>query len=264
MKQHHTFFAAVVTCLCLFAASAAASTSLPDPWYYGGLGNNYLDSATINAPGSYSIPYISASVAAYPNAAMSTSSSCTAGTNNCTASGNIWITYYFAVTGGNFGDPVTVDVDSLLQGAISGNATGANAVEDMSAAIAVTNDTNLITLGHSIQATCVDACSSHPSWRGTLFLAMTSGDTGTVTMLITADTQEIASGGLYGSGSAFSYADPYIYVDPDTPNAGLYRIVVSSGIGNNPLGSTPEPSSLMLLGSGVTGLAGVLRRKLSR
>ena len=263
MNCRHIF--AVATCLCLFAMSAgAAPTGLPDPWYNGGLSDNFLNSVSISSPGSYSLPFASASVFAFPNPGASITTACSSPAtypNNCVTGGNIWVVYYFAVTGGNPGDPVNVLADSLLRGALSGNAAGANSHEDMSAAITITDNANPNYVAYSIANGCIDSCSWQQNWRGTLSLAMASGDTGTVTIHITADATEVISGGIFGVGSADSYADPYIYIDPNTANAGLYGIVVSPGVGNSPLGSTPEPSSLMLLGSGVIGLAGLARRK---
>ena len=100
-------------------------------------------------------------------------------------------------------------------------------------------------------------------------MQMAVGDIGTVWIETDIDTEAGISGCptpncVQGLATASALADPYIYIDPTTPNASQYSIVVSQGIGNTPSGSTPEPSSLILLGSGLAGLGGVLRRRLIR
>jgi hypothetical protein len=46
--------------------------------------------------------------------------------------------------------------------------------------------------------------------------------------------------------SARAFADPFIYVDPTFPNASLYGVVVSPGVGNVPISPVPEPAPAML------------------
>jgi PEP-CTERM motif len=266
MNQRHTFIAAVLTFLCLFVISSAAGTvSLPAPFFYGFVTDNNTTTTVITAPGSYTQGHISASVFAMPNAGSSLASSCsTVATypNNCVTGGDVAITYYFAVTGGNTGDPVNVLVDGLLSGSLSGNATGANALEGMYSTLSVSDNGSAVY--YTLQGACIDLCTWQQQWKGTLSIPMAVGDIGTLTIETNLQLSEVISGNLSGVGWGSAYADPYIYVDPNDPNASLYSIVVSPGIGNVPLGSTPEPSSLVLLGSGVMGLAGFLRRKLVR
>lgn len=50
---------------------------------------------------------------------------------------------------------------------------------------------------------------------------------------------------------ATAVADPYIYVDPTFPNAHLYSVVVSSGVGNAPHQPVPEPATICLMGGGL-------------
>jgi hypothetical protein len=154
-----------------------------------------------------------------------------------------------------------------LQAAESANNTGSESISGTYASLTVSvNGNNYpVVLGGY---TCIQPCSISQGWAGTVTVPMNSGDIGTIDLNVITSLDEGISGVcpgsncLIGSGSAYAYADPYIYLNSSTPNASQYGIVVSQGIGNAPLGSTPEPSSLVLLGSGVIGLAGVGRRKL--
>ena len=264
MNQRHTFIAAVVTFLCLSVISSAAGTvSLPAPDFYGFVTDNNASTTVITSPGSYTQGQISASVFAMPNAGSSMVTACSTGwtyPNNCVTGGGVSITYYFTVTGGNVGDPVNVLLDGLLRGSVSGSGTGVNASESMSATLSVSDNGNAVS--HTLQGGCIGNCSWQQQWQGTLAIPMAVGDIGTVTIDNNLNMSLVVYPLLWQVGSGAAYADPYIYIDPNMPNAGQYGIAVSQGIGNVPLGATPEPSSLMLLGSGIAGLAGVFRRKL--
>jgi hypothetical protein len=73
-------------------------------------------------------------------------------------------------------------------------------------------------------------------------------------------------GGFLGTDVATAYVDPYFYIPSDVPNADLYTIVVSPGIGNSPIPATPIPATLPLFSSGL-GALGLLgwrkKRKLA-
>lgn len=58
-------------------------------------------------------------------------------------------------------------------------------------------------------------------------------------------------------------ADPYIYIDPTFARAGEFSLLISDGIGNAPLASTPIPTALPMFASGVgaLGLLGWRRKK---
>ena len=264
MNQRHTFFAAVLTVLCLFVISSAAGV-VPDPFYYGYMTYQQQQTVLEDGPGSYSVGPGTGLVSAMPNAAVSLNSTCAAAyPDACSLGASLSITYYFEVTGGNIGDPVNVLMDSILRSA----GTGAN-FESFSAADAMVSlSVNGNTVSHLLQYSCGPGnCGFQQNWAGTLSMQMAVGDIGTVWVETDIDTEAGISGCpgpncVMGLATASALADPFIYIDPNTPNAWEYSIVVSDGIGNNPLGTTPEPSSLLLLGSGVAGLAGVLRRKL--
>jgi hypothetical protein len=65
-------------------------------------------------------------------------------------------------------------------------------------------------------------------------------------------------------GGSAAFIDPYVVVDPSTPNASLYTLVFSAGIDNTPLagmgGGVPEPASWALLLAGVALVGAALRR----
>lgn len=74
------------------------------------------------------------------------------------------------------------------------------------------------------------------------------GPGGTTLVYSPALTSEISN--------AFNYSGPGAY--------NLYYVEANGSPSDLTLGAVPEPSSLLLLGSGLMGLAGIVRRKLSR
>ena len=146
--------------------------------------------------------------------------------------------YWFQVVG----PPHTfvgVIIDSLLQASTSGEAqAGANL------------QFNGATFGI--------ACFGSPFACGSL----PASDQVSKTVIVSTDFQNeirIAAIAVADSGGeADASADPFLRIDPSTPNADLFTLVFSAGIINEPStppGGVPEPSILVLL---IVGLASLL------
>ncbi len=61
--------------------------------------------------------------------------------------------------------------------------------------------------------------------------------------------------------TAFAVADPHIFIDPAFPEASLFTLTLSPGVGNGPPPGVPEPEAWVLLTAGLGLAGGALRRR---
>jgi hypothetical protein len=97
---------------------------------------------------------------------------------------------------------------------------------------------------------CSDGTCEVTTFSETIGLDVLSGSTlDSVTLYAEAQARK-----SFDNETALAVADPYIYIAPTFPNAHLYSVVVSPGIGNSPHPPVPEPETLYLLGAGLLAL----------
>jgi hypothetical protein len=146
------------------------------------------------------------------------------------------LTYYFEVLEPDL-ESIPVEVDFFA----AGKASGAQA----NATIQLDDFTKV----HVCSGTCPP------------FVANTFGGMFTFSTLSNIITKISLSATAAASNfqSATAAIDPYIVIDPSTPDASRLTLILSPGIGNEPLHSgVPEPSTwaMLALGFAVLGFAG--------
>ncbi|MCP5144872.1 MAG: hypothetical protein H6978_08620 [Gammaproteobacteria bacterium] len=162
------------------------------------------------------------------------------------------LTYHFAVDPVDPSNTTYGDVGILIFGSLSATTTGSSNSYAYARIIASLNDGTSIT-----RDICSYGCgagegvaSLNPLLRFTMSSAVSSGS---------IYLQAVASA-FGGNGStAQAKADPYIYIDPEFPDAENFRIVVSEGIDNVPA-VVPLPAAWLLMVAGA-GILGALRRQ---
>jgi hypothetical protein len=149
------------------------------------------------------------------------------------------LTYFFFVSGP--GTSVTIDITS------SGSAGGASVAQLLDPGG-----------GHSACGDGVDLCTilnGPRSWGAVDHFTAQPGLDYEVQLL----TEAVAGGSSAGLSTdeptSFASIDPFIFIDPSTPNAALWSIAFSPGITNNPPrpGTVPEPASWTMLVLGAAG-----------
>lgn len=156
-------------------------------------------------------------------------------------------TYWFQVTGGNVGDAVPIMFDFAL---------GAFSTPESSALARIIIRTAAVPFTVEELICNAQTCGENELSDTLSVQALSGSPLDSVTLYV----QVQAPATRFSFESARAYADPYIYVDPAFPNASLYSIAVSPGVGNMPLPQVPEPAVLWLVGSGL-GALGLLRRR---
>jgi len=163
-------------------------------------------------------------------------------------------TYSFQVTGGNVGDTVPLLISTTLE-TLSTESDSAH-----SSGFAELNINTSAVGFRTLAVVCTDgSCgTSATSFIGTLSTFARSGAIGD---FINLHVQSAASGTNRPFNEfASAFADPFIYIDPAFPNAALYSIVVSPGVGNA-VAPVPEPGVLYLIGTALGALVLLRRRR---
>jgi hypothetical protein len=71
----------------------------------------------------------------------------------------------------------------------------------------------------------------------------------------------IATANANFATTASAFIDPFIFIDPSTPNAGNFSIQTSPNIGNDPVTPVPEPSTWAMMIIGFLGLSFLAYRR---
>ena len=189
-------------------------------------------------------PYATLSAfATYPGGLVALSSGVFAVTN-----------YDFTVNGSDPSAKVKVDIDTRLHQSV---VNSGYAVSE----ILVTAGTDIFTSPNSAsKVICSDPCPDESEdFAGTLQIIMNPGYISTVHLEI-----EALAGFSADPNSGYAYVDPYIYIDPNMPDAADYMITLSDGVGNGlPTTGVPEPASWVMMLVGVGGCGAVMRRRRS-
>lgn len=123
-----------------------------------------------------------------------------------------------------------------------------------------------------IDATGVEHVSQDANYGFTSFqengvYAIQANTIYTVDMAVSAGATTSAGYDVFAAAaSGHAFADPYLSIDPSTPNAGAYTLSISPGIGNSlPVAApVPEPETyaIIMAGLGVIGFTARRRRNL--
>jgi hypothetical protein len=264
----------VAACAILLATEPANAITIPplgigDVSVAAYVGNNYtsVSDPTHNQaapPLAATLPGASASILSGPTVNMQASV-----TFGGIAADAVFV-YMFTVTGGTPGSTVKVDVETSLSATDdnSGRPNPAFTPYQATAQISVhptdPNDYSLIPVDNFANQSACSALSQHcpggfvaSPFNGILQVNALVGHLETIYLDL-----EVQGNRAY-SGSAEAFADPYIYIDLSNSDPGQYSVLVSSNVGNSPLGATPLPAALPLFASGLgaLGLFGWRRKR---
>jgi hypothetical protein len=242
MKSTMTFSAFVALTCAGYASSVSAGSPLPAATGYVQCSTSAGD---FDDPSSCSTSNEAATRTLSPYATLSGSGSYPGGL--VPLQGIIFAVtdFDFTVAGPDPYAKVEVDIGTRLHQSTVNGGYGFSE-------IVVNADADIFTGPNTAQkAICSDPnCTDQSTdFDGTLQVTTNPGYVSTVHL-------EIEAGGSFAAGanSGEAYADPYLYIDPSTPDAADYSITLSPGVGNG-LPGVPEPASwaLMILGVGATG-----------
>ena len=170
------------------------------------------------------------------------------------ARANAGATYFFQVVGGNDGDIVPIVIGATLE---AHSRAPDNPRGYAQASLVTFTGVEGLATGSRVCTYAAICQSLNSSFSGTVHRNATSGAAGEFVNL-TAEAYAAGSGAQFDE-FASAIADPFIYIDPAFPDARLYSIVVSPGVGNVPPAAAPEPATLWFAGMAI-GALGLLRR----
>jgi hypothetical protein len=174
-----------------------------------------------------------------PSIPLAIASASTPTTSVLGAGASATILYWFQVVGPTVGELVPILMETSL-------VTQATA-ESKALARLIVNTTSGTFEGFEA---CTDDSCDAASFSETISLSVLSGSTqDSVTLYAEAQARL----NRFANEEAIATADPYFYVDPAFPDAHLYSIVVSPGVGNTP--PVPQPASAYLMAAGLLALA---------
>lgn len=202
-------------------------------------GNTFMDLLSCEFGGGSGIPS-SAQAHAFPDVPAVQAEALSTVQAALGAGSSATLLYWFSVQGPTPNQTVPLLMDVRLETA------GDDAALAIARIIVSTSLQPFVFVGEACSGQTVAECDNDPTLEQTVsLLARTGSRQDTVTLY--AQAQAFVS--RVAAQSARAFADPYIYVDPAFPDAHLYQVLVSPGIGNAP--PVPEPAALWLLGAGL-------------
>lgn len=143
--------------------------------------------------------------------------------------------YYFQVNGPTEGElvPLLMDIYLDTTSTLSSNAIARLLVSTTSGTFE----------GFEV---CSDGTCEETNMSETISVQVRTGSTRDSVTLY-AQAQAFVTG--FSDETATAIADPYFYIDPSFPNAHLYSVIVSPGVGNEPASPVPEPATVCLIGA---------------
>lgn len=236
---------------CLGAALAVASGALParatplsspsTSVFCSVEGNSFLRTTECEFGGSSGIPSSAMASATLAPAPHVIATATTPATGVLGAGASATALYFFQVTGPTEGElvPIQMDIYLLTEGTFEANAI---------ARIIISTTSGVF---EGIEA-CSNGTCDETNISETIPLQVRVGSTRD-SIILFAQAQAFVT--RSSTEHALAVADPYIYVDPTFPNAHLYSVLVSPGVGNAPTTSSPspvpEPTTLWLAGVGL-------------
>jgi hypothetical protein len=156
------------------------------------------------------------------------------------------LSYSFQVLGGNPGDLVPILIGTSLHTESSPLSSAVATLTYRTTAVGIVPSILKVCSGPGSPLDCI-------GFEGFSGAVRTLARPGSVDdfLALTVTASAVASG---SSGErALATADPFVFIDPQFADAGLYSIVVSDGVGN--VAAVPEPATHALFGSSLALLA---------